>query len=101
MPTSIALTPRFEKLTKQLVASGEYNNVSEVVRDGLRLIEERKKLQKAKLKALRAAVKLGMDDLKAGRYIEFNSAQELNAFFDRLHDSLQAQPNQTPVKKAA
>ena len=41
MPTSVALTPHFESLTQQLVASGRYNNVSEVVRDSLRLLESR------------------------------------------------------------
>ena len=38
MPTSVALTPHFETLTQQPVSSGRYNNVSEVVRDGLRLL---------------------------------------------------------------
>jgi antitoxin ParD1/3/4 len=101
MPTSVALTPHFEKLTKQLVASGEYNNVSEVVREGLRLVEERQKLQKAKLKALRAAVKLGMDDLKAGRYIEFNSPTELDQYFDKMRSSMNSKPTRTALKKAA
>ena len=35
MPTSVALTPYFESYTKHLVASGRYNNVSEVIRDSL------------------------------------------------------------------
>ena len=84
MPTSVALTPHFEKLTKQLVASGEYNNVSEVVREGLRMVEERRKLQKAKLKRLKDAIQVGQDALDRGDYIEIKSDQELDALFDQI-----------------
>jgi antitoxin ParD1/3/4 len=37
---SKAITPHFEKLTDRLVASGRFNNKSEVIRAGLRLLEE-------------------------------------------------------------
>jgi antitoxin ParD1/3/4 len=101
MPTSIALTPRFEKLTKQLVASGEYNNVSEVVRDGLRLIEERKKLQKAKLKRLKEAIQVGVDALERGEYIEFKSEQELDVFFKQMALQTLGGKNTSSRRKAA
>lgn len=67
MPTSVALTPHFESLTQALVAGGHYNNVSEVVRDGLRLLESRMQEESAKLEALRIAVKVGLDDVESGK----------------------------------
>ena len=68
MPTSVALTPHFESLTRQLVASGRYNNVSEVVRDGLRMLESRVQEEAAKLVALRGAAKLGFDAIERGEH---------------------------------
>ena len=60
MPTSVALSPHFEAFVRQQVESGRFNNVSEVVRAGLRLLEEREAEQAAKLQALREAVAVGL-----------------------------------------
>lgn len=43
MPRSFALGGRFEKLIERLVKKGRYNNASEVVREGLRLVEDRER----------------------------------------------------------
>jgi len=80
MPTSVALTPHFESLTQQLVASGRYNNVSEVVRDGLRLLESRVQEDKAKLAALRDAAKLGFAAIERGEYVALQSDQDIESF---------------------
>lgn len=60
MPTSVALSPHFETFIRQQVDSGRFNNVSEVVRAGLRLLEEREAEQAAKLQALREAIAVGL-----------------------------------------
>ena len=60
MPTSVALSSHFETFIRQQVDSGRFNNVSEVVRAGLRLLEEREAEQAAKLQALREAIAVGL-----------------------------------------
>ncbi len=55
--TSIALSDHWVKFTADLVASGRYGSTSEVVREGLRLVEARE----AKLEQLRAAIQEGID----------------------------------------
>jgi len=40
MATNVHLTPDLERFARKCVKSGRYNNVSEVVRTGLRMLEE-------------------------------------------------------------
>ncbi len=59
MPTSVALGAHFETFIREQVASGRYNNVSEVVRDGLRLLEDKEAERAQRLEALRAGIAKG------------------------------------------
>ena len=71
MPTrNVVLTEHQQQLVEALVKSGRYQNASEVLREGLRLIEERERLEGAKLKALKQAARLGWADVSAGRYVD-------------------------------
>jgi len=78
MPTrNVVLTEHQANLVEQLVAAGRYQNASEVLRDGLRLVETREAENQARLRAMRAAVHVGVDDFNAGRFREFRSASKL------------------------
>ena len=69
MPTrNVVLTAHHESVIEALDSSGRYQNASEVLREGLRLIEEREAREAAKLEALQAAAHLGFTDLDQGRY---------------------------------
>ena len=71
MPTrNVVLSDRQHDLVEALVLSGRYQNASEVLREGLRLIEERERIEQAKLKALRQAARQGWADVSAGRYTD-------------------------------
>lgn len=64
MAKSVALGDHFEKFVADQVAHGRYNNESEVVRAGLRLLEE----HELKLKELRALIDEGDRAYAEGRY---------------------------------
>jgi antitoxin ParD1/3/4 len=85
MPTrNVVITDHQAKLIEKLVASGRYQNASEVLREGVRLIEAREAEEKAKLKALREAIQVGIDDIEAGRYVEFESSQALRKHLKQI-----------------
>ena len=63
---NVSLTPRLESYVKQKVAAGMYNSVSEVMREALRLLEERDALKNMKLAALRRDLQDGIDELDRG-----------------------------------
>ncbi len=54
--TSVALGPHFEEFIQASILSGRYNNASEVVRTGLRLLED----QEQRMAALRTAIQEGL-----------------------------------------
>ncbi len=73
MPTrNVVLTDHQSEFVEKLVDAGRYQNASEVLREGLRLVEQRERRDAAKLAALRAAVAEGLADLTAGRYLEID-----------------------------
>jgi antitoxin ParD1/3/4 len=63
MPSSVDLGSQLEKFVARLVKSGRYNSKSEVLREGVRLLQERE----ARLAALDAAIARGIADAEAGR----------------------------------
>ena len=92
MPTrNVNLTPHFDEFIDSGIASGRFGNASEVVREGLRLLEEREEEDKAKLEWLRAAAKEGFDDFERGDYVTITSDQELDDFFREIRQEVDAE----------
>jgi antitoxin ParD1/3/4 len=56
MGTNVNLTPELERFAREVVAEGRYNNVSEVVRDGLRLLQDAAERRRAFTKSLEDAI---------------------------------------------
>ena len=76
--TSVALGPHFEEFIQASILSGRYNNASEVIRSGLRLLED----QEQKMAALRSAVEEG---LNSGIVEDFDSQEYLHQMKARKH----------------
>jgi antitoxin ParD1/3/4 len=66
----ISLTPELEIRVKQKVASGYYNNASEVIRDALRFWEKNEELvQHMKLEMLKERLSIGAEQAKQGKFV--------------------------------
>lgn len=65
---NISLTPELNALVKSKVASGMYNNASEVIREALRLLHEQDELRALKLELLKKELYVGLEALERGEY---------------------------------
>ncbi|TAV49945.1 type II toxin-antitoxin system ParD family antitoxin [Rhizobium leguminosarum] len=79
MASSANLGQQLENYVNELVKSGRYNSRSEVLREGVRLVEEREK----RLMALDLAIGQGIADAEAGRFKPISDvAARLSAKYD-------------------
>ena len=85
MPTrNVNLTQHFDRFIDAGIASGSFSNASEVVREGLRLLEQRQREDQAKIEWLRAAAKEGFDQIERSEYVALRSDKEIDDCIDRL-----------------
>ena len=84
MPTrNISLTPEQDAFIEKAIRSGEYQNASEAVRDALRALQQRRREDALKLKALRTQIKAGVDALERGEFTEVVDA-DLDRYLEDL-----------------
>lgn len=85
MPTrNVVLTDHQAGLIARLVASGRYQNASEVMREGLRLVERQESEDEIRLEAMRKAADTGIADIAAGRFRTFDTADTLEGHLSAL-----------------
>jgi antitoxin ParD1/3/4 len=81
---NVHLTPELEQLVQTKVKSGRYNSASEVVREALRLLEERDQLTELRKEAIRQQIDQGWNSLRRGEGVDGE------AFFAELERKEQA-----------
>ena len=84
MATHNVIVPSpLEQSIDDLVKAGRYQNFSEVVRAGLRMLLAHEAAESAKLEALRTATSAGIMQFESGEYDEVDPA-DLEAYLDDL-----------------
>lgn len=82
---NVSLTPKLSQFVTATVASGRYLSASEVVREGLRLLEERELMRQAGLDEARKKIAAGLASLDRGEGIPGEQVfSEIEARLDRL-----------------
>lgn len=78
---NVSLTPQLEEMINQKVATGLYQSASEVVRAGLRLLEEQDRTREQRLEELRREIARGIKDADEGRTVPFDESlvERINA----------------------
>ena len=72
---NVSLTPELETLISDKVKSGRYNTASEVVREGLRLLEHQDQLRELRRDELRKEIMKGVEQMRNGQYTDYVTAQ--------------------------
>jgi antitoxin ParD1/3/4 len=92
MPSSYTLGAHFEGFVRALVESGRYNNASEVLRDGLRLLEDRETLREIEIAEIRQLVEEGR--------LSGLSGEPGEVFLDRLRRKYEAMAEDEERRRA-
>jgi antitoxin ParD1/3/4 len=82
MGTNVHLTPELERFAREVVAEGRYNNVSEVVREGLRLLQDAAERRRNFMKMIREVE----EDVALNGTV---SVEEALAEFDRVVEEVE------------
>ncbi len=81
MTTNVHLTPELERFARGCVDSGRYNNVSEVLRSALRLLQDQEERRQAFQASIDEAMAEGERD---GFFTAEQVLQEMNEIIDRV-----------------
>jgi len=84
MPTrNISLTAEQDAFVERVVKTGEYQNASEAIREALRVLQQKRREEALKLRALRVQIKAGLDALERGDFTDVADA-ELDDYLEGL-----------------
>lgn len=85
MPTrSINLTDHQDRFVERQIDTGRYTNASEVLRAGLRLLEQQTREDREKLKLLQSLASEAFDELDQGTGIEINDSGQLKKLISQI-----------------
>ncbi len=74
---NISLTPELDKFVVEKVESGSYSSISEIIREGLRLLKQQEDLKLLRLELLKQEIAVGLDQLENGEGKTFESASAI------------------------
>ena len=81
---NISLTDHYSELVDSLVTSGKYKNASEVVREGLRLLEQRTTEDERRIELLQQLAAEGFRQLDQGEGVGLNTSGQIAAHISKL-----------------
>lgn len=98
---NVSLTPELEMLVARRVQSGRYGSASEVIRTGLRLLEEDENRKEAEIEYLRREIVKGVEDIKEGRYMTLETKEDFRKLAEKIKQDGRRRINERRKKKGA
>lgn len=91
MPTrNVILTDQQSELVDELVREGRYQNASEVLREGSRLLADSRADQDAELDDIRAGIRMGLDQANAGDFASGAGEEAITRAFESARNAQKA-----------
>lgn len=88
---NVSLTPELDKFVQERVATGRYQTASEVIREGLRLLEQQELERATVLSALKSKLKRGASQAERGEVVDGEK------FIDKLVGRLERKQKKSRV----
>ena len=85
---SIEVTRAQSQRIEALVGNGGFANEQAVLNEAIALVEAKQAMRLKKIAALKAAIQVGIDDIEAGRFIEFQTADEVSSYFQSVAEKI-------------
>ncbi len=76
---NVSLTPELEIYVNKKVKSGRYNSASEVMRAGLRAMQDEEELQEIRRESLRRDIMLGVEQIRNGQSITLRTKEDFDS----------------------
>lgn len=100
MPTrNVNLTEHYDQFVVEQLNAGRYRNISEVMRAGLRLLEQQTREDEKKLEVLRTLAAEGYRQIEQGDFVEIRNRRELEELMDCI-DRRASRPSKSKSKGA-
>lgn len=87
---NVSLTPELDKYVQSKVETGRYNSASEVLREALRLMQEKDEIRELQLAQVRRQIDRGMDALASGDIVEGTASELYQQSIERSRRRLEA-----------
>ena len=98
MPTgNVNLTDYYDRFVEALVNSGRFSNASEVVRAGLRLLDQQAREDNQRLALLRSLASEAFDELDHGKAAALDSRAQLAEFIGQIGRRAAGAPEHRPA----
>ena len=84
----IEVTTSISSRLTAMVGDGKFASEDAALSEALTLLEAKQARRAKKAAALMAAIQVGIDDIEAGRYTELTTANEIDAYFQKVADKV-------------
>jgi antitoxin ParD1/3/4 len=90
---TLTVTRQETALIEKLLESGRFQNLEEIVQQGLQRLNQESHEDSAREDALMRAIQEGIDDMEQGRYTEIHDSDEITRFLNDLSRDTAEEPS--------